>query len=76
MPPQPSFRRGPDTPGSEHFGRGGGAFGAFGRGGAFGSGRGRGDWGAPKSAVEGSTPFGAAGAGHARSTSTSGAGDK
>ncbi|CAE6457682.1 unnamed protein product [Rhizoctonia solani] len=85
MPPQPSFRRGPDTPGSEqgqsYFGRGGGAFGAFGRGGgAFGgggAGRGRGDWGAPKSAVEGSAPFGAgASAGHARSSSTSGAGDK
>ncbi|KAH7345750.1 translation initiation factor eIF 4e-like domain-containing protein [Rhizoctonia solani] len=76
MPPQPSFRRGPETPGSEHFGRGGGAFGAFGRGGAFGgAGRGRGDWG-PKSAVEGSAPFGGAGAGHARSSSTSGAGDK
>ncbi|KAJ1302163.1 hypothetical protein OPQ81_000991 [Rhizoctonia solani] len=77
MPPQPSFRRGPDTPGSEPFGRGGGAFGAFGRGGAFGAGRGRGDW-APKSAVEGSTPFGSAGAstGHARSSSTNGPGDK
>ncbi|CAE7213061.1 unnamed protein product [Rhizoctonia solani] len=70
MPPQPAFRRGPETPtGSEHFGRGGGAFGAFGRGGAFGAGRGRGDWG-PKSAVEGSAPFGSAG--HARSSSTSG----
>ncbi|KAF8700037.1 Eukaryotic initiation factor 4E, partial [Rhizoctonia solani] len=83
MPPQPSFRRGPDTPGSEqgpsYFGRGGGAFGAFGRGGgAFGgAGRGKGDWGAPKSAVEGSAPFGAnAGAGHARSSSASGTGDK
>ncbi|KAF8755594.1 Eukaryotic initiation factor 4E [Rhizoctonia solani] len=80
---QPSFRRGPDTPGSEqgpsYFGRGGGAFGAFGRGGgAFGgAGRGKGDWGAPKSAVEGSAPFGAnAGAGHARSSSASGTGDK
>ncbi|GAB1522273.1 hypothetical protein RhiTH_005387 [Rhizoctonia solani] len=83
MPPQPSFRRGPDTPGSEqgpsYFGRGGGAFGAFGRGGgAFGgAGRGKGDWGAPKSAIEGSAPFGAnAGAGHARSSSASGTGDK
>ncbi|CAE6427949.1 unnamed protein product [Rhizoctonia solani] len=72
MPPQPSFRRA-ETSGSEHFGRGGGAFGAFGRTGAFGAGRGRGEW--PKSAVEGSAPFGTSASAHARSSSTS-AGDK
>lgn len=89
MPPQPSFRRGAETPGGDqpHYfagGRGGGgAFGAFGRGGgAFGGGGrggalGGGGWNSgPRSAVEpsGGAPFkgGAeAGAGHARSSSTS-----